>query len=209
MEGLCISNHCIIRNNKVYVDGELAYSHTEGGAYPEFIKAVYSKFQFNYPKFFKMDHLSKLGFGAAMLLLKEKAEPCNSLKTGVVLANSSSSLDTDAHHFDSIKDKKNYFPSPSVFVYTLPNIMIGEICIYHKLKGENAFFISEIYDAELLCNYINALFGTGKLDCCITGWVEYTPLHYEAVLFFVAPCNDKKTKFEPETIKNIISLIKN
>ena len=61
----------------------------------------------------------------------------------MVFANSNSSLDVDIKHNASIADKEKYFPKPAVFVYTLPNIMLGELSIRHLLRGENIFFVSE------------------------------------------------------------------
>ena len=72
---------------------------------------------------------------------------------GVVLANANSSLDTDIKYFETVKD----IASPALFVYTLPNIVIGEICIRHNFKGENAFFIFEEFDAGFIQQYVSNL----------------------------------------------------
>jgi hypothetical protein len=104
---------------------------------------------------------------------------------GVVIANSSSSLDTDYDYQNLISDKSNYFPSPSVFVYTLPNILIGEICIRHKIKGENAFFISHEFDPEQIIRYVTHLFDQDKMKACICGWVELMKDTYHSFLLMV------------------------
>src|ERR1700741_5650650 len=102
----------------------------------------------SYPKFHKMDALSKLGLLCAEHALKNgdflSKYPLN--RVGIVLSNSASSLETDRQHQRSISDKSNYFPSPAIFVYTLPNIVIGEMAIKYKITGENAFFVSEKRD---------------------------------------------------------------
>ena len=93
-----------------------------------------------------MDSLSKLGWLAAEILLKDSfnKEALSVRKmSGLVFANANSSLDTDIKYYETAKD----IASPALFVYTLPNIVIGEICIRHNFKGENAFFISEQFDA--------------------------------------------------------------
>ena len=79
----------------------------------------------------------------------------------------------------------NYFPSPAVFVYTLPNIVIGEISIRHKITGEGTFFIREKFDASFLVNYISQLFDDGILQCCIAGWIETNGEDYESVVYFI------------------------
>jgi len=88
------------------------------------------------------------------------------------MSNSSSSLDTDIAHNETIRDRSVYFPSPSVFVYTLPNIVIGEICIKNKIKGESAFLISEKFDAKLLYDYVEEMFDQERVEACLCGWVE-------------------------------------
>jgi hypothetical protein len=120
----------------------------------------------------------------------------------VVLANASSSLVTDANYQRTITDPGNYFPSPSLFVYTLPNITIGEICLKHKIYGENVFFISQKFDANILYFYVNELFENTNTQQCITGWVECNEKTYEAFLLLV----DKGTssnKFEINIIDKL------
>ena len=95
---------------------------------------AYRHFAFDYPKFYRMDNLSKLGWLAAEVLFQDVSiKPYQPEDVGIVLANRSSSLDTDIKYFESVKT----IPSPALFVYTLPNIVMGEICIRHVLKGEN------------------------------------------------------------------------
>jgi hypothetical protein len=95
----------------------------------DFLKSAYRRLNIQYPKFFKMDSLSKLAFLSAEILLKDSDITTSypSEMTGIILFNASSSLETDEKHQESIGDRGNYFPSPSVFVYTLANIMTGEI----------------------------------------------------------------------------------
>ena len=101
------------------------------------------------------------------------------------MANASSSLVTDLNFQQTITDARNYFPSPSLFVYTLPNIAIGEICIRHKIYGENVFLISKKFDADILYFYVNELFEKTDTLNCITGWVESNDSTYEAFLLLV------------------------
>ena len=82
-----------------------------------------------------------------------------------------SSLQTDENYQATTLDE-NGSPSPSLFVYTLPNIVIGELCIRHKIKGEHAFFVAEVFNATFICQYVNDLMATGKIETCAIGWVE-------------------------------------
>ncbi len=199
-----IKSVCKIRNNKIFLNDDLLFSNEDSVAPSDFMKNTYKNFQVNYPKFFKMDNLSKLGFLTAEILIsKNKLSSWNSEETGVVIANSSSSLDTDKLYNETIKDDENYFPSPAVFVYTLPNIVIGEICIRHKITGEGTFFISEKFDPDLICNYVSDLFAFGKVKQCITGWVDFLADKYDAVLYLIKEDQGDRISrniFNPENI---------
>ncbi|SHM28185.1 hypothetical protein SAMN05216524_1011402 [Mucilaginibacter sp. OK098] len=151
-----------------------------------------------------MDNLSKLGWLAAEILLKEGFKEYNYQpeEVGVVLANSNSSLDNDLKYADTIKE----FPSPAVFVYTLPNIVIGEICIRHKFKGEHAFFIQDNFDAEFIKQQVNYLLENDNLQACICGWVEVLEQNYKAVLFLVEKKKTEKSLlFSAENMDNVFN----
>jgi len=186
-EELYISGWCKITDQTVILNNKKETSKENFANFATFIKALYKKEQINYPKFYKMDNLSKSGFLTAELLIKNSdvLKKYDKEEIGVVITNSSSSLDTDLDYQELIRDKSNYFPSPSVFVYTLPNILIGEICIKHKIKGENAFFVSEEFDAEQINQYVTHLFNQGKIQACICGWVELMREKYHSLLLLV------------------------
>ncbi len=130
-----------------------------------------------------MDNLSKLGWLATEILLKDSFNTFDYKPeaVGIVLANASSSLDTDIKYYETAKD----IASPALFVYTLPNIVIGEISIRHHFKGENAFFITEKFDAGFLEDYVSNLLNNNILQVCICGWVELLDDQYKTVLFLV------------------------
>ena len=147
-----------------------------------FLKSIYQYLEPKYSKFFKMDTLSKLAFLSAEILLKEETQK----NIAIILSNNASSLDTDRKHQDSINDKENYYPSPVVFVYTLPNIGIGEISIRHQLKSENGFFVFENYNANFHYNYENILIQNNKSEAVLGGWVNIDEDSYEAFLYLVS-----------------------
>lgn len=177
-----ITASCVISRQVVYKNG-LPVFNSSVKTIPEFLVSVYEYLQLKYSRFHKMDNLSKLGWLAAEILLRNSLEH-NKYKAediGVVLANSSSSLDTDIRYFETAKT----IASPALFVYTLPNIMIGEICIRHRFKGENAFFIFEHFPAGFIQQYVNNLFINNNLQACVCGWVELLDNQYKAVLLLV------------------------
>lgn len=175
-----ISRHCRIDTQGVYVNGE-QISAAISSDFATFSKAFYYSLETTYPKFFKMDNLSKLAWLGAELLLKEE----KTKNIGIVLSNRHSSLDTDLKHLNTIADKEQYYPSPAIFVYTLPNVCMGEIAIRHNLQTENIFFVSVQFDSQLAVNYCNYLLNSSRVEKVLCGWVDYMEGNYKLVLYLV------------------------
>lgn len=153
--------------------------------FPEFIKNASKAIELEYPKFFKMDNLSKLAFLGAEAILKNNINLDEENDIAIVFANQASSLDTDVKYQESIADTDNYFPSPAVFVYTLPNICVGEISIKNKLKSENAFFVFDDFKSDFMSNYTSYLLESGKAEKVVCGWVEFYKNEYKAFVYLV------------------------
>lgn len=179
-----IHSFCTIQSNQIQLNGEVVFT-TESNEFSDFSKKTYHNFTMNYPKFFKMDNLSKLAFIGSELLLNSVIDANQENNIALLFANKSSSLDTDVKYQNSISDAENYFPSPAVFVYTLPNICLGEIAIKNQLKSENSFFIFEAFNSEFMMRYSNVLINTKKADKVLCGWVEYFNEEYKAFLYLV------------------------
>lgn len=181
-----ITSYCQIKNQEISLNGNLVFQDNSE-VFSDFIKNAYKAEETKYPKFFKMDNLSKLAFLAADILLKnENLDIERENNIAVVFSNKAASLDTDRVHQEAIQDKNNYFPSPAVFVYTLPNICIGEISIRYKLFSENSFFIFERFNAEHLVTYANSLLDSDKANQVLCGWVDFDTNQYEAFLYLVS-----------------------
>jgi len=184
---LIIRKYISISKGRVAMNGKEVFFHKGKEVYRKFIRAAYKHFNIDYPKFFKMDPLSKLGFMSVEILLKELelSKHYKPDRIGLILTNGSSSLEVDEKHRESIRDRDNYFPSPSNFVYTLPNIMAGEAAIRHVFRGENTVLISKDFDAGLIHNITKLAFETSSVDCCICGWTEQYGNKYESLLFLI------------------------
>lgn len=200
-----IQSYCSIENNEIVLNGTTIFK-IEPTNFADFSKQAYRNFEISYPKFFKMDSLSKLAFLGAELLLKSNpsdSELADEIEnnTALVLANKSSSLDTDVKYQESISDEENYYPSPAVFVYTLPNICLGEISIRHQLKSENSFFIFDAFNPEFVSNYANILLQTNKAETVLCGWVEFFNEEYKAFLCLVG--KEENQKYQNETIETL------
>jgi len=127
---------------------------------------IYKQFIGNYPKIYKMDRLCQVAFVASEMILRDCAEKPQS----IILFNRSSSILSDRKHL-AVLDKYG-ISSPSVFLYTLPNIMLGEIAIRHQIHGESSLYILEKHDEELMKQVIDATIMFGESDCILTGWVD-------------------------------------
>jgi hypothetical protein len=179
-----ISAVCSIKNGTITLNTSVEYTNPTGDSI-DFLKSAYKHYQLNYPKFYKMDNLCKLAFLASDILLKKHnvIEKYAAEDIAIIIANSASSLEIDTEHQHTIEDRNNYFPSPANFVYTLPNILIGEIAIRNKIKGENTFFIFDKFDTHFMSDYCNLLLNSGKAKVIIAGWVDFFENKYEAKLY--------------------------
>ncbi len=193
---LFITRYIQLQDHQVLLNGIVEYV-SEVESVGKLIRSVYRHYNIDYPKFFKMDNLSKLGFLSAEILLQgtDILQKYLGEEIAIILENASSSLESDEKHQKSIRDRNKYFPSPSVFVYTLPNIMAGEIAIRHKVKGENTVFIFEQFDPEFIYHYVSELFRNQRVNCCLSGWIECYGDHYQSFLFIIEQ-EDKIKRFK-------------
>lgn len=179
-----ISAYCHIKNGAISVNGIPDFKD-DTEAFAPFAKKAYYALKIEHPKFFKMDNLGKLAFIAAEALLKTEYTQEIEENIALVFSNRSASLDTDRKHQASIGNMEAFYPSPAVFVYTLPNICLGEISIRHSLRSENSFFIFDRFNAEHLMLYSNSLLQEKKAEKVLCGWVDFDAEDYEAFLYLV------------------------
>lgn len=191
-----------IDNKKVLVNGKaLSVISTEKGL----LTGLYRQYVNDYPKYFKMDGLCRLGFVVSELLFDR--ESCDRFverdDRGVVLFGCTGSADADRRYQATISDSDNYYPSPSIFVYTLPNIVTGEIAIRNKYHGETAFYLLGSFSPKMMANTVACAFDDETLSSVVCGWLEYTDEnHFQAMMFIV----ERK---EIDNTENIIKQIEN
>ena len=163
----------------------------------------YRKQGFAYPKFFKMDVLSKWAWlGAECLLKKESGfvyDGIDKAKVAVVLATASGCLDVDKKYQQSILS----IPSPALFVYTLSNIMLGEICIRHGFKGEQTCLVNDGPDSNELYFWVNDLLENRGMQACLCGWVDAVNYQHDVSMFWVVKKKNGLT-FSPAAVQQIL-----
>ena len=142
----------------------------------------------DYPKFFKMDPLSRTGFIASELLLKASPKE----EYSVLLFNATSSLADDVAFQETIQDHTNWFPSPALFVYTLPNIVTGEIAIRNHFQTETNFMVhAEVIEYTAIAEQIALTAQKGPvLAGCVDCWDKD---HFRAVMLAVPQGIDSDT----------------
>lgn len=201
-----IKSYCHITNERVSLNGNSIQIQRSEGKDSVWLDDIYRSLNIQYLKFFKMDRLSKAGFLGSELIFKAFDWDRNLPKKdmSIIGFNRSSSLDDDSIYQKTIQDKNNYFPSPSVFVYTLANIVTGEIAIRNKIQGETAFFVTEKFDPKLIYEIVSDAFETDTTqNRILCGWMEYFEHICDVFLLYVEKVNNPKNKFTTENIFNL------
>ena len=180
-----LNHKVIITPNEVILDGKTLDHNEQGGA---LLTELYRTYVGDYPKFFKMDTLSKLGLVASELLLQAEGEPRFEAREdrAVVFFNRSASLQADTAYQATIQEPENFFPSPAAFVYTLPNIVTGEIAIRNKYYGETSFIVLPENDPKIMAQQLQLAFLDTMTQSILGGWLDCTDEnHFEARLSLI------------------------
>ena len=163
------------------------------------LTALYRSRVGDYPKFFKMDTACKLGF----LLAEELAdEPRFTPREdrAVLMFSTHGCLCNDRHYEETVQD----FPSPALFVYTLPNIITGEIAIRNKYAGETSAYVLERFDPAVFAALVEQAFQDEVTASALCGWVDCrADDDYTAFAFLVERDDDGKA-FNTENIYGIL-----
>lgn|SRR5690606_17866136 len=177
-----IRSYCTIRERTIRVDGSRFFAADATMPLGDFLKSAYRQLAIDYPKFHKMDGLCKAIFIAAELIARESGP--YERHTPLIFANRSSSYLADSRHASDIFREDDPIASPATFVYTLPNIALGEISIRHQLQSENVFFIFDSYLPEFLVPYADAtLKGQQAATTALCGWTEVTEETCDLLLY--------------------------
>lgn len=180
-----IIHHIAWDSKGISVDNQLVNIDGLSGDVSSDMKLVYKHLNLDYAKFFKMDNLCKLGFlGVELLKTKTELGLYKDDEIALHFQNASSSLDTDAKHQQKINDGGS--SSPAIFVYTLPNIVIGEIAIKNGWFGENLFILSDEFDLVEWTRINEVLFSNQKAKAVVGGWIEVFEQNFKLDLYFMS-----------------------
>ena len=133
------------------------------------LTALYREKVADYPKFFKMDTLCKLGLLATELLLQDEGGRFVPREDRAVITFSRHGCEcNDRHYVETLAD----YPSPALFVYTLPNIVSGEIAIRNRYEGETSSFIMNEYDSGRIRSVLEEVFQDDVTTSAIVAWID-------------------------------------
>jgi hypothetical protein len=179
-----ITAFCRLTENACFVNEALVCTRDQAST-ESWFKQIYKQQELVYPKFHKMDALSQAGFLASELVKRVSPALLTQYQDdeiALLFGNSSSSAETDLRFQASYQE--HGAPSPALFVYTLPNIVLGEIAIFNKWYGENLFVVLPKFAPEFFVANIRILLSTGS-RAALCGWLEVTGDKVDVFVFLV------------------------
>jgi hypothetical protein len=168
-----ITSYCHISSERASLNGQIIFEH-KGQSLSEFLLQLYRHLETDYPKFHKMDLLCKTAWLATEIIKRNnpRIKHYNDQEIALLFANSHSCSLTDSRFEASYKDDQN--PSPAQFVYTLPNILIGELAIHNKWHGESLFSVLPDFAADFYIQQAHLLMPE-KAHAIFCGWINLVP----------------------------------
>ena len=195
-----IERYVHMTSSEACLDGKRLETSSIGSS---LLSELYRSYMGDYPKFFKMDMLCKLGVVAAELLVSGDNSRFEPREDRAVLLFSKSGPLLNDMHYEKTTLAEDYFPSPSLFVYTLANIVTGEISIRNKYKGDTTAFELVEFDPQAIADNVEAAFEDKVTSSAVCGWVEcLSPDSFEALMMLVTREGDGMP-FNAETIEKI------
>lgn len=166
------------------------------------LKSVYQEYIGGYPKYYKMDTLSRLGFVASEILLQQDREGEEVTEKGaadgqaheavdredraVVIFGKHGSSNSDRSFQETLDAHDEFFPSPAAFVYTLPNIVAGEIAIRHHYIGETNYIALPEKNVELMMQMVQQTLTDDLTTSVVCGWLDVMDAcHFEGELWLI------------------------
>ena len=149
-----------------------------------------------------MDTLSRLGFVASELLLQQDREGEEVTEKGaadgqaheavdredraVVIFGKHGSSNSDGSFQETLDAHDEFFPSPAAFVYTLPNIVAGEIAIRHHYIGETNYIALPEKNVELMMQMVQQTLTDDLTTSVVCGWLDVMDAcHFEGELWLI------------------------
>ena len=170
MEDLSVISSVQYRSGRLSVDGRMLCDSSASST--EAIINAYRAQGIDHPKFFKMDPNAQLAVVAVEPLFQRIAQlpDLDRDRIGLVHLSRHGSLEIDAHYWNTYTSE--HLASPAAFVYTLPNIALGEVGIRHRLHGASFCLLSDAPRTDLLLAAAEQMIAQEGMRHVVCGWSD-------------------------------------
>ncbi|MCR5709211.1 MAG: hypothetical protein K6G79_01880 [Bacteroidales bacterium] len=151
------------------INGQAVPLESQGAS---LITEIYKKYLSDGSRFFKMDLYSRLAYAATGLLVKEAPAGCDPEDIALLFFTQNGSLLADRKHLSTFSNPQEFYPSPAVFINTLPNVVLGEIAAKNCIKGETTLVMLPYRDESAIDRIIDATVTATRPSAVICGWVD-------------------------------------
>ena len=158
-----------IKPDSVIVDNEVMPCESAGAA---LVSELYKKYLSDGSRFFKMDLFSRLAYVATGLLAKDSLDGIDPEDIALFVFTLNGSVLADRKHLSTFSDPNDFYPSPSVFINTLPNVVLGEIAVRNNIKGETTLVMLPNRDDAIMNQIIKASISATRPSALLYGWVD-------------------------------------
>lgn len=136
------------------------------------VTEIFKKYLADGSRFFKMDLYSRLAYVGSSLLAKDSLENTDPEDRALLIFTQNGSVLADRKHLSTFSDPESFFPSPAVFINTLPNVVLGEIAVKNDIKGETTLVLLPDRDEAAMDRIIQATVSATRPAVTICGWVD-------------------------------------
>ena len=165
----CQAGEVIITPDKLVLNRNVVRAETPGYS---FITDIFKKYMADGSRYFKMDPFSRLAYVGAGLVGGDELKDISPEDTTVFIFTKTGSVLADRKHLSTFSSKEEFYPSPAVFINTLPNIVLGEIAIRNNIKGETTLVMLPEEDEAVIDRVIRATLEATNPKAMIYGWVD-------------------------------------
>ena len=158
-----------ITPDSLSVDGQPVPLESRNAA---LVTEIYKKYLADGSRFFKMDLYSRLAYVATGLLAKDALEGSDPEDRALLVFTQNGSVLADRKHLSTFSDPASFYPSPAVFINTLPNVVLGEIAVKNGIKGETTLVLLPSRDETAMHRVVEATLAATRPSVLLYGWVD-------------------------------------
>jgi len=158
-----------IQPDKVILNGEAESYESTGSA---LVSEIFKKKLLDGSRFFKMDIFSRLAYVATGLLAKDALAGYAPEDIALFIFTQNGSVLADRKHLSTFSNPEDFYPSPAIFINTLPNVVLGEIAVMNTIKGETTLVMLPYRDDALIDRIVKASLSSTRPSVMIYGWVD-------------------------------------